>query len=97
MEKQSGNMERAVKHWIIAASAGDFCAMHNLLVALKNGAVSRESSDSTLKAYNDCCAEMEAGQEMHVFNSECKYYSGNLKLKRLCCVLECLLLFVILI
>ena len=53
-------MERAVKHWIIAASAGDFCAMHNLLVALKNGAVSRESIDSTLKAYNDCCAEMRS-------------------------------------
>jgi TPR repeat protein len=33
MEAQSGNMERAVKHWTIAASAGHYDAMHNMLVA----------------------------------------------------------------
>ena len=30
MEAQSGNAERAVKHWTIAASAGNYSAMHNL-------------------------------------------------------------------
>jgi TPR repeat protein len=57
MEAHSGNMERAVKHWTIGASAGDFMAMHNLLVALEKGYVSRESIDSTLTAYNNSCAE----------------------------------------
>ena len=29
MEAKSGNIERALKHWMIAASAGDFGAMHS--------------------------------------------------------------------
>ena len=46
IEAQSGNMERAVKHWMISASAGHYDAMHNMLVAFNNGVVSRESIDS---------------------------------------------------
>ena len=42
-EAQSGNMERAVKHWIISASAGSYHAMHNLLVDFKRGVVSRDT------------------------------------------------------
>jgi hypothetical protein len=53
-------MERAVKHWKIAASAGCYNAMNYLLVALKRGVVSRESIDSSLTAYNTCCAEMRS-------------------------------------
>ena len=60
MEDNSGNKERAVKYWTIAASAGHYNAMHNLLVALKEGYVSRESIDSTLAAYNSSCAEMRS-------------------------------------
>ena len=60
IEGNSGNTERAVKHWIIAASAGSFSAMHNLLVAFNEGLVSRESIDSTLTAYNNSCAEMRS-------------------------------------
>jgi hypothetical protein len=36
-------MERAVKHLTIAASAGCFHAMDNLLIALKDREVNRES------------------------------------------------------
>jgi TPR repeat protein len=32
MEVNSGNMERAVKHWTIAASAGDYKAMQHLKI-----------------------------------------------------------------
>jgi hypothetical protein len=53
-------MERAVKHWKIAASAGYHKAMHNLLIALRKGHISRESIDSTLAAYNSSCAEMRS-------------------------------------
>jgi TPR repeat protein len=59
-EAKSGSMERAVRHWTIAASGGEFYAMHNLLVALENGEVSRESIYSTLTAYNEYCAEMRS-------------------------------------
>ena len=60
MECNSGNIERAIKHWTIAASAGDFQAMFTLLIALKKRDVSRESIDSTLVAYNNSCTEMRS-------------------------------------
>jgi hypothetical protein len=59
-EAQSGNMERAVKHWMISASAGHNDAMDNLLIAFKKGRVSRNAIDSTLAAYNSSCVEMRS-------------------------------------
>jgi hypothetical protein len=60
MEVFSGTMERAVKHWIIAASAGCYDAMHHLTICFEKGAISRESMDSTLADYNSSCAEMRS-------------------------------------
>ena len=60
MEAQSGNMERAVKHWTIAASAGEYNAMHNLLIAFNQVSTSRATIDTTLAAYNNSCAEMRS-------------------------------------
>ena len=49
MEGNSGNIERAIKHFI---------AMQNLI---ESGSVSRESIGSTLTpAYNNSCAEMRS-------------------------------------
>jgi hypothetical protein len=53
-------MERAFKHWMIAASAGESYAMHQLRTFFEQGAISRKSIDSTLKAYNNSCAEMRS-------------------------------------
>ena len=58
IEAESGKRERAVKHWIIAASAGEYNAMHNLLGDFEQGLVSRDTFDSALTAYNNSCAEM---------------------------------------
>jgi tetratricopeptide (TPR) repeat protein len=60
MEAKSGNMDRAVKHLTIAASAGDYQAMHHLRTGFEGGVVSRESINSTLKAYNNSCAEVRS-------------------------------------
>ena len=60
LEAESRNMERAVRHWLIAASAGNHNAMHNLLMALKDRYVSRESINSTLAAYNNSCVQMRS-------------------------------------
>jgi TPR repeat protein len=59
-EAKSGNMVQAVKHWIIAASAGCYIAMYNLKQAFEFGLVSRDEIDSTLTAYNNSCAEMRS-------------------------------------
>jgi TPR repeat protein len=60
LEAKSGNFERAIKHWTIAASAGHCIAMNNLRVFFEDGVVSRESIDSTLKAYNNSCVEIRS-------------------------------------
>ena len=60
MEFESGNMERAIKHWTIAASAGGYIAMYHLILCFEQGFVSRESINSTLAAYNTSCAEMRS-------------------------------------
>jgi TPR repeat protein len=57
---QFNNTDQAIKHWIIAASAGSYLAMHNLLLAFKQGRVSRETIDPTLTAYNTSCGEMRS-------------------------------------
>ena len=59
MDSQSV-MQRAMKHWIIAASAGEFDAMNYVIRGFTKGFVSRESIDSTLAAYNSSCAEMRS-------------------------------------
>jgi hypothetical protein len=49
-----------VKHFTIAASAGCFGAMDYLRIGFEEGAISRESIDSTLAAYNNSCAELRS-------------------------------------
>jgi hypothetical protein len=68
----SGNIEQALNHWIIAASAGGYHAMHTLRISFEQGHISRDSMDSTLIAYYNSCAEMrsearEVKQEMLSF------------------------------
>jgi hypothetical protein len=60
VEVDSGNVERAVKHWIIAASAGCYRAMYALRkhFTKKVELVSRDAIDSILIANNTSCAKM---------------------------------------
>ena len=60
LEYNSGNMGRAIKHWTIAASAGEHGAMHHFITFFKKGVINRESIDSTLTAYNNSCKEMRS-------------------------------------
>jgi len=61
-------MERAVKHYKIAASAGHYLAMHSFLVTFNQGMVSRdaigyvsrEAIISTSTAYNSSCAKIRS-------------------------------------
>jgi TPR repeat protein len=59
-EYESGNMERAVRHFTIGASGGCFRAMHSLQTLFEQGAISRDTIDSTLSAYNNACVEMRS-------------------------------------
>ena len=59
-EKTLGNMELAIKHWIVSASAGHYQAMGHLKTCFEKGCFSGESIDSTMTAYNNSCAEMRS-------------------------------------
>jgi hypothetical protein len=62
----SGNMERAVKHWTIAATGGQYHAMYHLITVFKQGFVSRESINSILTSDNKCCSEMRSKAGEHI-------------------------------
>ncbi len=49
-EEENGNIERAVKHWIIAATQGDDDAIKNLMIAFKLGLVKKDVLAATLRA-----------------------------------------------
>ena len=49
-EQENGNIARAVKHWIIAATQGDDNAMKNLLIAFKQGVTEKDVLAATLRA-----------------------------------------------
>jgi hypothetical protein len=46
IESYAGNVEKAVKHWMIAASVGEYHAMNAPRKCFEKGQVSRESIDS---------------------------------------------------
>jgi enhanced entry protein LpnE len=60
MEANSGNMERAITHWTISASAGCYDAMYTLITFVKKGRVSKELMNSILAAYNNSCAALRS-------------------------------------
>lgn len=52
IEYNAGNTERGLKHYKIAASAGNYQAMHTLIELFKTGVGSRDVISSTLEVYN---------------------------------------------
>jgi TPR repeat protein len=63
IEAEAGNIERAIKHWTIGASYGDYQAMAALITLYENGLASRESIDSTLADTITLVPNLEAKQE----------------------------------
>ncbi len=56
------NHERAVKHWIIAATQGDDDAIKALMIKFREGHVSKEQLDATLRAHK---AAVDATKSPH--------------------------------
>lgn len=54
IEYNSGNVERDLKHWMIAASAGYYEAMYHLQIEFEQCFISRAQIDSTIAYYNSC-------------------------------------------
>jgi hypothetical protein len=69
-DAESGNINRAIKHWTIAASGGEYRAMHQLRTLFETGRFSRESFELTLAAYNNSCAEMRSDAKPEMLSLE---------------------------
>ena len=50
-EYSNGNIERAVKHWIISANLGDGDSINKLMDVFKNGFVEKDALAATLRAH----------------------------------------------
>ena len=61
-EWNNGNIERAVKHWIIAATQGDDNSMEALMDAFKEGFVEKEEFAATLRAKKAAVDAMKSPQ-----------------------------------
>ena len=63
-EATNGSMERAKKHWIIAANLGDDHAIKVMLKTFKMGLVSKEELDSALRAHQSAVEATKSPQRV---------------------------------
>ena len=60
IEYEAGNIERAIKHWMISASAGHRMSMKGIKRGFDQGEVNSDVYEPTLKEYNDSCDAMRS-------------------------------------
>ena len=68
-EEANGNMERAVKHFIIAANLGHDKSMKELRWYYSEGNITKEKLDATLRGYQAAIDEMST-QEVGMYSEE---------------------------
>ena len=61
-EERNGNVERAVKHFIIAANLGDENSMKALWVEFKDGNITKEDLEATLRSHQAALDAMKSAQ-----------------------------------
>jgi tetratricopeptide (TPR) repeat protein len=61
-EERNGNIERSVKHLIIAANLGNETSMKTLWAVFKVGNITKEDLDTTLRAHQAAIDEMKSEQ-----------------------------------
>ena len=80
-EGQNDRIERAVKHWIIAANLGDDDSIEALKTGYKHGAVSKEDFAAALRAHHAAViatksSQREAAAEATAAIRHCRIYEG---------------------
>eukprot|EP00985_Skeletonema_marinoi_P017069 scaffold9278_cov136-Skeletonema_marinoi.AAC.1 len=61
-EEERGRIDRAVKHWIIAAKLGDENSMQNVKEAYRGGLVSKEDFASALRSHQSAVDATQSPQ-----------------------------------
>jgi len=62
LEHRAGNYERAYKHFIIAARAGDMASLNNVKKGFMKGVVTKDEYEMTLRAYHERQKEMKSDE-----------------------------------
>ena len=70
IEERNGRIERAVKHWIIAANLGDDDAIQTLKKCYKGGAISKEVFAAALRAHHVAVNATKSPQREAVANAK---------------------------
>ena len=60
LESEAGNYQRAYKHLIIAARAGHTESLDAVKIGFRNGSVTKNEYESTLRAYHERQSEMKS-------------------------------------
>ena len=64
VEEENGNIERAVKHFVIAANLGDELSMKALWDYYKSGNITKEDLDATLRTHHAALNEMKSPERV---------------------------------
>jgi len=75
-EWKNGNIERAVKHFVIAAKLGEEKSMKALWNAFKDGDITKEDLDATLRAHQAALNAMKSAQRVKA--EEIESYSNKI-------------------
>ena len=98
VEAESGNIKLAIRHWKLAAAAGDSVSTENLWKCFYKGALEKDELEETLRAYKEGCDSMSStererwkfyekakkeGNDIVLINLLISYYDGEIKAKEL--------------
>jgi len=104
IEDESGNIKLAIRHWKLAAAAGDTLSTKNLWVCFHEGTLEKVELEETLRTYKKACDSMsstereryallkkaEADGDDLLRRTLGKYYAGIIKAKELNLALKAL-------
>jgi len=75
-EMQKGNMDRALRHWMITAKEGDSESLKNIKLFYSNGYATKDDYDNALKSYQEYLDEIKSDQrdEAVIFDGKYRYF-----------------------
>ena len=76
IEYQAGNMDRTLKHFMVAAGGGHKNSLTAIQEMFKNGGATKDDYTQAIRAYQTFLGEIKSPQrdEAAAFDEACKYY-----------------------
>jgi TPR repeat protein len=75
LDAHVGRFDRAIKHWLIAASGGEIMAVNEIKKAMSMGKATKDEYAQALRGYEQCCDEIrsELRDRAAAYSDEYKY------------------------